>query len=388
MHNDIPKYFLSEMTRLWTRPDGEPRLAMDEITGRRLCDDWPSLAAHISDGLRFPRPQASKVQSYGWTATLFQPSEKAIACADGRVWHKAGTWRSGEHEIDVTSVWYGDVDNARADTPAVSMAGAAASLARFGFAYLLYPTFSHTPSLPKFRVVIPLAELAERRDLRLATLYLNQALLGGQADQSIYDPSDFVFGPCHAGQALLGAGQPLQIADAADYVDAEGLASDLAVQAWIEGKAEAAETAVQPSPEQAAAIARRMDTWTVKTGLSIANPALCHPHWLGDYGAPGRSHNDDIGSIMSKVWKRSGGSLTLGEMADLYDQVDALAGHYCARKYGEARKLDRVRRIMRGITAEPVMVRAAPEPPPRPVPVRPPENDSLARLRRRAGFFS
>ena len=49
---------------------------------------------------------------------------------------------------------------------------------------------------------------------------------------------------------------------------------------------------------------------------------------------------------------------TLGDVAELYDQVDALDGSYCARKYGEARKLDRLRRIMRGITPEPVKSRS------------------------------
>ena len=343
-----PKFFLSEMKQVWTPPskDAEPRLLMDQITDFQTFHTWPAMSAHLATNLRYPRAQHSKLDAYGWTPTLFSASTKAIECKNGRIWNRPGTYRLGEYEIDAAAICYFDVDNARTDIPFCTMTAVSARLGDEGIGYLLYSTFSNTAQRPKFRVVIPLDQIADRRTLRLAYLYAQRYILAGQGDASIYDPADFVFAPCFTGRILQRDGDPLGV----DEI--EQCEVDPTNIAWID----AIKPPVMPdahTPERAASFAGRMASWTVGSGVSITNPAICNPEWIADYGGVGRSHNADIGSILAKVWKMSGGGLGVGEMAVLYDEVDALDGNYCGRKYGQANKMDRIKRVMRSIHTAP-----------------------------------
>jgi hypothetical protein len=181
----------------------------------------------------------------------------------------------------------------------------------------------------------------------LCLLYAQQHLLGGQGDRTIYDPADFVYAPCFGGRMVSGDGAPLAVDDV--IANTVVPAADLG---WLNGTP-AQPKAAPHTPQQAANLASRFTDWTVGSGVDVSNPDLCSPSWLADYGGGGRSHNADIGAIMARIWKRCGGRLGVGEMSALYDQVDALAGMYCQRKYGDANKMNRISRIMRDIATTP-----------------------------------
>ncbi len=223
-----------------------------------------------------------------------------------------------------------------------------ACLAHLDLGYLLYTTFSHTERRPKFRAVIPLDSIVSRSTLRTLFLYFQSCVFGGQADRTIYDPSDFVFAPCHDGRIMQSSGNTVEAAYVAQFALDTANAED---RSWLEGRDEVHEPLAH-SPEQQAALATRFDDWAVSAAVSINNPAVCNAEWLAEYGGFGRSHNTDIGSILARIWKRSGGALSRGEMDHLWDGVDALDGFYCARKYGGAVKADRIQRLMQAIHTE------------------------------------
>ncbi len=346
---EIPRFFLSEMKTVWTRPGGTPRLVMDDISAFASFDSWPAMSNHLATELRYPKPQRNKYESYGWLPFLFAHSRKTVT-RHGVTQHVLGTYRRGEHEIDATCVLLVDVDNKRTDIPAATMAVVAERLAEAGLAHLMYETFSSSALLPKFRLIVPLDGLATRHKLRTLFLWMQDHILFGQADGTIYDPSDFVFGPCFLGSIVQADGAVLPIDSSIEWVMTAISAED---QEWLdefghEGGAPSGQT-----PEQRLATTERMRTWVVTAGMSINDPAVCNPEWLTKYANDPPSHNEEIGRVMSRIWKRSGGLLGIGDMVALYEQVDALAGGYCADKYHHDGMMDRLTRIMKTIPTAP-----------------------------------
>ena len=89
-----------------------------------------------------------------------------------------------------------------------------------------------------------------------------------------------------------------------------------------------------------------MAVLTAAAGVGIDNPAVFNPAWADGYRHCTGSHWETMRSILGRVWRKNGGTLTLGYMLTISRQVDATAGLYFLRKYGETRLRDLVRFTM------------------------------------------
>jgi hypothetical protein len=75
----IRTYSVSDLTRTYDDKTGQTRLDMTAITS---TDDFPSFEAvrdHVLNDLRYQRPQADKMETFGWVPTLYMPNSPASA---------------------------------------------------------------------------------------------------------------------------------------------------------------------------------------------------------------------------------------------------------------------------------------------------------------------
>lgn len=52
-------------------------------------------------------------------------------------------------------------------------------------------------------------------------------------------------------------------------------------------------------------------------------------------------------SLLAKVWRKTGGTLSRGEMEQVFDQVDQTGGMYFARNHGAAKRREVLDWVMR-----------------------------------------
>jgi hypothetical protein len=107
-YNDNPQivYFsmenrrliISKLDHIYTvKATGERKISMAEVTGYEELTSFADLRNFVMD-LRFPTPQTSKMESYGWTPTLFMLSDHIFPGRGGQPYTVHGRWRSGAAE--------------------------------------------------------------------------------------------------------------------------------------------------------------------------------------------------------------------------------------------------------------------------------------------------
>lgn len=305
---------------------GKKTLHQSMITDHGLYSDFAGFLAGFKAMAVYPRAQATKAESYGLTPTLFE---------EGVYKGRLGHWRRAEFATDSLTLFYADIDNANPAYPQVTIDDIEDVLRALGVSYLLYTSFSHKPERHKVRIMCPVSRAMTYRETFIVFL-LFQHLLEHQGDASIYDPSDYLYGP----------GPNAEIRS---YKD--GLA--LEVDAIIKAVMDLGPTALEPldkydrkSKEPARALTEeeiqkslaQMKDTSVRGDISIDNPKVVNPAWLDDIRScsNGGSHRQTLLSVLTKIWVKSDYSLTAGELASLQADLDALNGLYCHRKYGQS----------------------------------------------------
>lgn len=319
----------------------KPQLSMAEISGYEELASFADLRDYVM-GLRYPSPQADKLECFGWVPTVFNPGDRTFNRDDGSSFVRNGGWRTGTAEAEGASlsVFYADVDNANPSQPIVTMAEVAARLNALGgpVPCFMYSSFSHTNAKPKFRVVIETDRDISRAEMAKMAIYLNWEVFGQQADLSIYDPGDFVFAPPHQGISLdQMQGCPLDVAAMLGRQAVLQVSAPQSVGAYVAAKQPRAPTK-PPSQAQLRAMAAKSGDLSVRPDVTISNARVFNPVWADLYRQCGgaSSHWETMRSILGMVWVKNGGDLTYGEMDLILREIDTTADGYYVNKYGEA----------------------------------------------------
>lgn len=336
------RFIISDLCRIYlNKRTGKSQLSMAEITGYDELASFADLRDYVMN-LRYPRPQADKLESFGWVPTMFMPSDRTFRRDGGDSFVRNGCWRTGaaEAEGDALSVFYADVDNSNPNQPIVTMEEVAARLNALAgpVPFFMYTSFSHTDAKPKFRVVIEPDRDISRADMAKMAIYLNWEVFSQQADLSIYDPGDFVFAPPHQ-RILLDQmqGSPLDVAAMLGRQAVLQASTPQSVGAYVAAKQPRAPSK-PPSKAQLKAMAAKSGDMSVRPDVTISNTRIFNPVWSDLYRQCGgaSSHWETMRSILGMVWVKNGGDLTYGEMDLILREIDATADGYYANKYGEA----------------------------------------------------
>lgn len=346
----IRTYSVSDLTRTYVdHKTGQARLDMTAITS---TDDFPSFEAvrdHVLNDLRYQRPQADKMETFGWVPTLYMPSEREFKSRKtGAEFTRFGSWRNGAAEAESLSVFCADVDNSDSARPMVTMQTVASALDGLGCSYFMYTTFSHTAKKPKFRVVIDTDRDLTRVEMLRVAVWLNWTVFGQQADLSIYDPGDFIFAPPHSAtvtERLRAA--PMSVAAA---LAKQSILQEQHPGSWSPYLAQKQPRPSQPAPsrDQSSAIERRPANMSVRDHVEIGNPAIFNPAWADFYRdrVVNGSHWETMRSVLGMVWAKASGDLTRGEMDHILRQIDATAHNYFMTRHGEQKAADLIDWIM------------------------------------------
>src|ERR1017187_2997939 len=106
------RFIVSKLGNIFYNPrTGKRQLSMAEITGYDELASFSELRDYVI-GLRYPTPQADKLESFGWVPTLFMPGDRHFKRNGAEETIRHGCWRTGAAEADELSVFFADVDNA------------------------------------------------------------------------------------------------------------------------------------------------------------------------------------------------------------------------------------------------------------------------------------
>lgn len=241
-------------------------------------------------------------------------------------------YRKGKDEIDRVPFVYIDIDNNRADRKPIALTKITKIIqAKYGWNYAASTTYSHSASKDKFRLLIETDRDATRSEIRRIGIYLNETLFGGQADTSIYDPADFIFGPSHNSKIReYFGGSALKVDDVLREADAL-IASKPYLLAEAIKMRNVAPAGHGRSRKLTGAVDRDM---SVDPECNIHNRDIFNPAWIEAYALCG-SHWKTMRRVMGSVWLKTEGALTYGEMDALLRGLDATKGNYFTNKYGE-----------------------------------------------------
>lgn len=350
------RFIISSLSSIFfNRRTRKKQLSMAEITGYDELASFADLRDYVM-GLRYPTPQADKLESFGWVPTLFMPGDHTFKRHDGVEVTRNGCWRNGAAEAPELSVFYADVDNANSNQPIVTMEEVASRLNGLDgrLPFFMYASFSHTDAKPKFRVVIETDRDISRAEMLKLGIYLNWEIFGQQADLSIYDPGDFVFAPPHQGISLdQMQGSPLDVSATLGRQAVLQATAPQSVMAYVAPQ-QPRVPIKPPSAAQLQAMAAKSGDRSVRPDVTICNARIFNPVWADFYRQCGgaSSHWETMRSILGMVWVKNGGDLTYGEMDLILREIDATADGYYANKYGEAGISDVLTWLM-GLPVEP-----------------------------------
>ncbi|AWN42651.1 hypothetical protein DK389_21750 [Methylobacterium durans] len=315
-------------------------------------DGFPSFTAvrdYVLNRLRYPAPQANKLESYGWVPTLYTPNHRTFTSRKtGRSFTRFGCWRNGAAEDPTLSLFYADVDNADTDRPMVTMQTVASALDARGLSYFMYTSYSHRAEKPKFRIVIDTDRDLTRVEMLRIAVWLNQVAFGQQADLSIYDPGDFVFAPPHSTTVMEHlSGIPLTV-DAALAEQRQLEQHDPCIWTKYVAQKQPSEACTKPARKQTAAVEQRRADRAIRPEMSIDNPAVFNPAWASFYSGriTNGSHYETMRSLLGMVWAKTGGALSYGEVDQILRRIDATAGGYFIRQHGEQKAAELIDWLM------------------------------------------
>lgn len=331
MREDL--YVVSDMLKVtpWSS-DAAPSLSKAIISRHTVLPDFAAMQKHVLS-LRYPRAGHTKDECYGWTATFFNECEHTFNRNTDKAYTRYGTFRNGDAEVDACACFVADIDNANGDIPFVTRDQTTDRLNDiFGpLNWFTYTSFSHTPSKHKFRLAVDTTRIVTRTESLMLACWLNQHAFGLQADMSIYDPSDFLYAPPNATTTTNSIGEALDPDLMLQLISDDQAVIDLIAGVMV--KRERQRNNYKPTEEEKqAAMALRADT--AFGAVTIADPRIWNPDWDAEHLAYAKGHWETMRSSIAKIWAKSGGSLTKGEMQTLLAELDAMWGGYYTAKYG------------------------------------------------------
>jgi hypothetical protein len=347
---------LSALTNIYKRQDGTRCLNRGEITAIEIFSGgFAELADHVLRRLAYPRPTRDKAEAYGWVPACFRPSEQFVVTQEGPVVRER-FWRDGEAEEPRLCLLYADIDNKAVGRPYMTEEGVADGLEAIHggpVRFFTYTTWSSTPDHRKFRVVYDTSRWLTRDEMRRCHIALDELAYGGQGDSSIYDPGDFIYGPPHGAEVTRWEGGVLDV-DLLLALEAElrrERPDEIAARYDPRPRSYAARTAavVPLAPEEEAALRQRMADASIRIGFrGIDDPAVFNPGWRDEFAqtAVQGSHYATMLSLLGRVWRKTGGTLSRGEMLTVYDDIDATGSFYMRSKYGAGKAAEMVDFVM------------------------------------------
>jgi len=314
----------------------ETVLHQSRITDVEGYEDFASFVHGFLDLATYPRPVTSKMETYGWTPVLFEPSINHHG--------EDGVWRDGQFANDELTLFVADLDNQNADRTIIDLGDVADTLTDLGLSHLLYTSFTSRPERPKFRIVIPVTRPLTCDEAFTVFEWFNAAF-DRQLDGSIYDPGDHLYGPTATSTVVIKTdGQSLDV----DRFIA--MTAELPEELRTRRRRDAHPVArAEATPEEREAMTRLAATLTRTDGVSIRNPQVFNPAWL-DLMAERyieQSHSQTAFGLLTKAWMKSGGTLSRGDLEYLYEEIDAEFYGYLSRNYGRHERDRGISSIMR-----------------------------------------
>ena len=324
---------------------GLPRLNMIRVTGSLRLNSFSELCTHITEKLRYPTAQQQKMETFAFTLSHFEVSDRTIIQTNGSKFSRRGTWRVGEAEEDELTAFYCDVDNANDEQTIVSLQEIANRLDALGLSWFAYTSYSHSLAKPKFRVIIDTTRAVDRAKMLKLAVYLDWRVFGRQLDMSIYDPADCLFAPPHQCEIASSLdGQPLDVDQTLADLPSLQIASPECWERVI--KRQQPIQRVREAKSPSAATLASVDL-SVRAEVSIDNHQFFNPAWETLYrDRVAGGHWETMRSLIGMIWVKTRGTLTHGEMRKLMGEIDATADNYFIRHHGEAKATELIAFVM------------------------------------------
>lgn len=301
-----------------------------EISVQKSYASFAEFAGDFMVEARYPSPQSAKFETYSFSPTLYDESLWAPKSRpDAKP--KRGVWRVGEAAAPVVTVGYFDLDNHHADRAMVGLDDVEEILRSIGVSYLLYTSYSHRPEKHKVRILCPVSRHPTWAEMNDVFARLNEAF-DYQLDGSIYDPGDHLYGPTYGGESRLWLGGQSLDVDAVLGLPLSEEAAQYARQ--IDGRTTKRR---EWSEDDLAEYKAKITDESIDHTITVENPVVFNPAWfeLLDSLYKG-GHRQSLLGVMAKVWLKSKGTLTIGDMRAIQFELDMRWGLYCARTYGKA----------------------------------------------------
>ena len=316
---------VSYLTHLRNDPrpefNGLKTLSQNRITREGHYETFSDFVLDFVGNYVFPDVQVTKFQTYGIAPNLF---DESWSKPHPKFEQRFGLYRNGEYAHDAVSLLMMDIDNSNQLFPFVSLDDVEASLKALNKSYLLYTSFSHKPEHPKFRAILPLERDFTWEEIWYAYQYFNPHV-NYQADGAIYDPGDHLYCPPYNSDIRCNLDGDCVFASEQDRSQPYG----------DRGKNKVKTVAKKLTDEELAHYTKMLESEEVSDDVSIHNPKICRASWLEDHVNlhKDQSHQNTMLSTLTRIWLRSNGNLTYGDMKLLHDQLDGLYHNYIRNKY-------------------------------------------------------
>jgi hypothetical protein len=232
---------------------------------------------------------------------------------------------------------YLDVDNDMEGKPKVSQDEVGERLHKIvGWVnWFSYTSYSHTAEKPKFRVIIQIDRYITRTEMLRIFHVLNHEVLGGQGDDSIYDPGDYLYAPPHETRTTQQSGGPLCVDDILAREERLRAEHPHLYGHYLDTTPKRIRTTRVRTAEERAALDAQMEDMSVGDAFEgIADRDIFNPIWADLYRDACKGHHyTTFRSIVAKVWMKSGGSLTRGEMMRIMEELDSAGQGYMRANY-------------------------------------------------------
>jgi hypothetical protein len=344
-------HFASGLTHIyWHQDQAQHRLDQARVTQCAEFRGFDGLREYVLDDLRYPRFQSNKLETYGWSPTLYAPM---INIARGH--QEEDCWRCEEAEADDLSCWIADLDNKSEDRPHASESGIAAGLAVLcgqQIEHFTYTTYSSVPEHRKFRVTAETSRNVTRAEQRDIYILFNERLFDGQGDGSIYDRGDHIYGPPCNTETTVTHGVPLPVDDLLAMAEELRREQPDLWTPFVKKQERRVARAATPV-ELGAMQARMLDRSACPQFGGIDDPAVFNPDWRDEYPrtAVSGTHYHTMLSLLGRVWRKTGGKLSGGEMQRVFEEIDALDGFYMTHTY----PAEKAGEMLRFVMSQPVL---------------------------------
>lgn len=292
--------------------------------------------ADLVQGMEYPKADHGKDEQYGLCPTAFKPVRTKIEGTDHLpecLRYNVSYVRRAVYDLDVMGFMYIDIDNSKPSRKVRIEEIEQRLSEKFDCPFFIYTTRSHTDECHRFRILMSVDRHISRSEAQKIAVWMNKTVMSGQADTSVYDPTDFIYTPPYGSQYRRRYdGQPLDVNRI--FSEADVLLDDephLLVGGSKQGPKRAQSNI--SNAVRSGSFSDAVNDTSIRPEISISNPDIFHPSWLDLYRNPS-SHWDAMRCILGKVWKMTDAGLTYGEMAHLFVEIDATKGGYFQTKYG------------------------------------------------------